>query len=150
MCRFKRFVFVKKKKELATDLLYLVAATFAKADLAPALSKVLTTGTMVALQKDDGDVRGIVAGETLRRLVARTLAQQFSEQLAEETGPFEFALSTRAGTEAVGHMVQAATDMDSELTVLTVDEIGAFDLMRRQSMLGKLHPSENCAHCSLS
>ena len=36
----------------------------------------VTVGRMTALQKPDGGVRGIVVGD-VRRLVARTLAQQF-------------------------------------------------------------------------
>ena len=97
--------------EGSTDLLYLVAAEVAKGNLLEGLAKVLTSGQLVALQKDDGGVRGIVAGETLRRLVARTLAQQFGEELEKECSPYQFALSTRAGTECVSHMIRAATDM---------------------------------------
>ena len=37
-------------------------------------------GRMTALQKPDGGVRGIVVGDVVRRLVARTLAQQFGPQ----------------------------------------------------------------------
>ena len=110
----------------------------AKGNLLEGLAKVLTSGQLVALQKDDGGVRGIVAGETLRRLVARTLAQQFGEELEKECSPYQFALSTRAGTECVSHMIRAATDMDPTLTILSVDEMSAYDLMRRQAMLSKL------------
>ena len=124
--------------EGSTDLLYLVAAEVAKGNLLEGLAKVLTSGQLVALQKDDGGVRGIVAGETLRRLVARTLAQQFGEELEKECSPYQFALSTRAGTECVSHMIRAATDMDPTLTILSVDEMSAYDLMRRQAMLSKL------------
>ena len=33
------------------------------------------SGRMTALSKDDGGVRGIVTGDVVRRLVARTIAQ---------------------------------------------------------------------------
>ena len=68
-------------------MLYLVASKLAKADLSPGIARVLTTGSLTALQKEDGGVRGIVAGETLRRLVARTLAQQHAEELEKECAP---------------------------------------------------------------
>ena len=50
----------------------------------------------------------------------------------------QFALSTRAGTECVSHLIRALTDLNPEAIVVSVDEIGAYDLMRRKAMLGKL------------
>ena len=81
-------------------------------------------GRLTALQKPDGGIRGIVLGDVFRRLVARTLAQQFGPQVECATHPFQYALSTRAGTECVAHMVQAFTGMDDEATILSVDGVG--------------------------
>ena len=74
----------------------------------------IRTGRLTALQKDDGGVRGIVAGDILRRIVARTIAQQIGKEVEEATAPYQFALSTRAGTECVGHALQAKTSMNKE------------------------------------
>ena len=41
--------------------------------------KAIRLGRVTALSKPDGGVRGIVVGDFLRRLVARTLVQQFSQ-----------------------------------------------------------------------
>ena len=60
--------------------------------------------TLVALQKKDGGVRGIATGTTFRWLVAKTLAKQFSKQVEAACAPFQFALSTRAGVDCVGHV----------------------------------------------
>ena len=65
-----------------------------------------------ALQKPDGGIRGTVVGDVFRRLVARTLAQQFGPQVECATHPFQDAPSTRARTECVIHVVQALTGMD--------------------------------------
>ena len=46
--------------------------------------------------------------------------------------------STRAGTDCIGHMARAATDKDANLTLLSVDGIGAYDHIFRASMLGRL------------
>ena len=62
--------------ENATDLLYTVAQDLARAELPRETQEVLRTGSLVALQKPDGGVRGIVVGETLRRVTAKTLAKQ--------------------------------------------------------------------------
>ena len=68
--------------------------------------------------------------------MARTLARQFTEVKA--ASPFQFALSTRAGVDCVGHAVRAATDANPMTTVLSVDGIGAYDHVYRASMMSKL------------
>ena len=83
------------------------------------------SGTIDALQKPNGGVRGIVAGDVFRRLVARTIAQQLGPAIERATSPFQYALSTRAGTECIAHAIQALTDLDPSATVLSIDGIGA-------------------------
>ena len=61
---------------------------------------------MTALQKSSGGVRGIVVGDFLRRLVARTLAQQLAPAVERATSPFQFALTTKLGCECVAHIAQ--------------------------------------------
>ena len=58
-----------------------VATLYAQAKIPGSVAKVLSTGTLTALLKDNGRVRGIVAGDSLRRLVARTLAKQFGPEM---------------------------------------------------------------------
>ena len=94
--------------------------------------------TMTALKKKDGGVRGIATGTAFRRLVAKTLARQFGKAVEEACSPFQFALSTRAGVDCVGHAVRAVTDADHLSTVLSVDGVGAYDHVFRASMLSKL------------
>ena len=48
-------------------------------------------------------------------------------------------LSTRAGTDCVGHTIRAMTDADPECTVLSIDCVGAYDHVLRSSFLTKLH-----------
>ena len=82
-------------------------------------------------------------GQFLRRLVARTMAQQVSKNAEKATAPFQYALSTRAGCECVAHVVQALTDLNPEATVVSIDGIGAFDLISRNAMLEGLLQMEN-------
>ena len=57
----------------------------------------------------------------------------------EETcAPFQFALSTRAGTDCVDHAIRAATDADHEATVLSIDGVGAYGHVHQSAMLSKL------------
>ena len=96
------------------------------------------------LQKPRGGVRGIVVGDIVRRLVAKTFAQELSHHIEAATSPFQHALTTRSGCECIAHAVQALTDVNPEATVLSVDGIGAFDLISRASMLTALRDLPGC------
>ena len=100
--------------------------------------QALCLGAVTALLKPNGRVRGIVTGDAIRRLVARTLAQMIGEEIMDACAPFQYALSTRSGMDCVGHVLRAAADMDDTLTVTYIDGVGAFDHIRRQAMLSKL------------
>ena len=71
------------------------------------MTAILCKGTFTALLKTNGKVRGIVAGDSLRRLVGRTLSKQFGSEMEAACSPHQYALSTRAGTECVAHLLRA-------------------------------------------
>ena len=60
----------------------------------PILS-ALRSGRTSSLQTRDRGVRGIVTGDILWRLVARTVAQQMMPVVEAATAPYQYALSTR-------------------------------------------------------
>ena len=120
------------------DLLCSAAEDFARAQPPHDVMRTFMLANMTALQKKDGGVRGIATGTSFRRLVSKTLARQFMTAVEETCDPFQFALSTRAGTDCVGHAIRAATDADHEATVLSIDGVGAYDHVNRSVMLSKL------------
>ena len=77
-------------------------------------------------------------GDAFRRLVARTLAQQLHEEFQSACAPFQYALSTKAGAEALVRAIRASTESDPRTTVLSVDGVGAYDHISRQNMLSAL------------
>ena len=77
-------------------LLCELAEEFARASVPEEIVDALRMGRMTALQKPSGGVRGIVVGDSFRRLVARTIAQQFRTAVEEATAPFQYALTTGA------------------------------------------------------
>ena len=110
-----------------------------KAEVPADVAEALFAARMTALTKKDGSARGIATGHAFRRLVARTLARQYMPQVEAACAPFQFALSTRAGTDCVGHVVRLATDLDPRTTVLSIDGIGAYDHVLREAMLSGLN-----------
>ena len=80
--------------------------------------------TMTALRKDNGGVR---TGLAFRRFVAKWSARQFGKEVEAACSPYQFALSTRAGTDCVGHVIRALTDANPSFTVTSIDGVGAYD-----------------------
>ena len=120
------------------ELLFDAVTSLAQARVPASISKALTSARLTAVTKKDGGVRGIATGCSLRRLTARTLAKQFAKEFEKECAPFQYALSTRAGTDCVGHLLRAATEANPRATVLSVDGIGAYDHVLRAAMLSRL------------
>ena len=117
---------------------------FARAEIPQAIVASLRMGRMTALKKRSGGIRGIVVGEILRRLVARTMAQSLGSAFKTATAPHQYALTTRSGCESIAHALQGLTDLDPEATVMSVDRVGAFDLISRASMMSALRNAPGC------
>ena len=115
--------------------LFSVAVLLAQASVPQKVLTALRMGRLTALQKPNGSVRGIVASDVFRRPVARTMAQWLGPAIERATSPFQYALSTRAGTECIAHAIHALTDLEHTVTVVSIDGMGAFDVVSRQALL---------------
>ena len=120
------------------ELLLEALTCLAQAKVPSDVTEALMGAGLTALAKPDGGVRGIATGSSLRRLVARILARQFMQEFESECAPFQYALSTRAGTDCVGHFLRAATDDNPRATILSVDGVRASDHVLRLAMLERL------------
>ena len=128
-------LFPLKESERDSQKLHQFASTLARAEVPAEIVDLIRMGRITALRKKDGGVRGITVGDVLRRLIARTIAKQVCSAVESATSPFQFSLSTKAGCECVAHVIQSLTDTNAETTVVSVDGVGAFDLISRNSML---------------
>ena len=115
----------------------------ARGEVPDRIEEAIRLGRITALRKPDGGVRGIVVGDFLHRLVARTIAKQIAKQVEVAPAPWQYVLTTRAGCECVAHVLQHLTDGDAQATILSVDGIGAFDLVSRNAMLQGLMSIED-------
>ena len=104
----------------------------------PTVVEAIRVGRMTALRKPDGGVRGIVAGDVIRRLVSRTIAQQIGKAVESATAPHQHALSTRAGCECIDHVLQGLCEQNPQATVVSIDGLSAFDQISRAAMLDGL------------
>ena len=103
--------------------------SFGNRDVPRGIIEGLRVGRLTALQKPDGGVRGIVVGAISLRLVARIVAKQVAKQAENAIVPFQDTISTKAGCECIAHNVQSLTDVDSNATIVSIDGVGACDLI---------------------
>ena len=123
---------------LDMSLFFKFAEKLAQADVPDAIIPVIRMGRMTVLRKGDGGVRGIVVEDVIRRLVARTIAQQLGRAVETATAPFQYALCTPAGCECIAHTLQGLTELDPPATVVSIDGISAYDQISRAAMLSGL------------
>ena len=90
----------------------------------------LRLGRLVALRKPNGGVGGAGWWRGRWRSSVRFALRRQRRH------------SNRAGTECVTHIVQALTDLNARTTVMSVDGIGAYDLISRETMLSAVRDLE--------
>ena len=73
------------------ERLFTAGLLLAQARIPGEILTALRMGRVTALQKPNGSVRGIVASDVFRRLVARTMAQQLGPAIERATSPFQYA-----------------------------------------------------------
>ena len=115
-----------------------VAQHVAEGDLPPQIAEAMRMCKLTAITKNATKIRGLNAGDSFRRLVARTLAQQHTDEFQRATKPYNFGMSVSSGTDAVIHFVRSLTDSDPDLVLTKIDGVGAFDHIYRSVMLSKL------------
>ena len=129
-------------EEADCTLLHGAAKRLARAHVPAPVVPAIRAGRIVALRKPNGRVRALVVGDVLRRLVVRTLAQEYASELQAACMPFQYGLSTRAGTEALVRLLRVATGMDPRATVLSDGAVHrrwwSFDHVSRHAMLAGL------------
>ena len=80
----------------STHLFFRVGENLARAQVPEVAVAPVRSGRMTALSKDDGSVRGIVRGDVVRRLVARTIAQRLGPAVMAAT-PHPYAIQALCG-----------------------------------------------------
>ena len=91
-------------------LFYEVVVEISRGNAPDVFWDAVRLGRVTALVKPDGGVRGIVVGDVLRRVIARTIAQEIGDAVQSATGPYQYALKTTASTECVSHVCRPSSN----------------------------------------
>ena len=113
-----------------TELFCQVGEHLAQGKIPRDVLEIVRMGRMTALEKANGGVRGIVAGDMVRRLVTRTIAQQILCPVGRHPH-FSTRCQRGLALNVIAHAIQAITDADPGATVLSVDGISACDHVAR-------------------
>ena len=62
------------------------------------INEAFRLGKLTAVRKNAVKVRGLNAADPFKRLVARTLAQQYAAEFRTATSPYNFGLAQHSGT----------------------------------------------------
>ena len=129
----------------AFELFAHAANLLASAQIPANIAAALGVSRLTALRKPAGGVRGIATGDTFRRLVSRCLARQYADAFDQVTRPYQFALQTRAGTDALSGMLRVAIDLDADATIVSLDGRSTAAALTTLSLA-----PHSCASCARS
>jgi hypothetical protein len=113
------------------------------AGLAPReLAPFIAGAPLMALKKQDGGLRPIAIGETIRRLVSKCCCEATTEDAKIIFGPLQVGVATQGGAEASVHAVRKLAQEfghDPGKIMLKVDFSNAFNMVDRTEMLAQVH-----------
>ena len=100
----------------------------------PSSLSALVAGRLIALNKCPG-IRLIGIGETLRRLISRTVAYVLKEDIKQAAGPLQLCAGHQSGCEAAIHAMNDIWLDSSTDGILLVDASNAFNNLNRMVAL---------------
>ena len=105
----------------------------------------LALARLTALQKPGRGVCGIATGDVFRRLVSDALAKGWADTFDHTTRPYQFALQTRAGADALAARARAALESQLDAVLVSLDGRSAYDSMSRASSASCSLARPNCS-----
>ena len=101
----------------------------------------LSGASLIALPKEEGDLRPIAVGEVLRRLVGKCCANVVNDDMREILEPLQVGVGTPGGCEAVVHAVRHWLLMfwqSTDRVLARIDLSNAFNTVDRQDILASI------------
>ena len=122
-----------------------IAQYFCDANLPNEISEAMHMCKMTAIRKSAHKIRGLNAGDSFRRLVAKTIAQQCEDEFRSATSPYNYGMACHSGMDAIIHLLRTASDSCPNKVITKIGGIGAFDHILRSSMLNQFRELPNAS-----
>ena len=104
-------------------LFFRAAEMLARGEVPDGVASIIRRGRMTALQKPAGGVRGIVAGDIVRRSSAALWSR-----------PRHHSSTHCQLAQVASAWLQALSEVDERATIISIDGISAYDLISRREM----------------
>ena len=100
----------------------------------PSLLEQYIAARLIPLNKNPG-IRPISIGESLRRLIGKTITKYFNSEIKEAAGPLQTCAGHGAGAEAAIHGMKDIFSSEETDGVLLIDASNAFNRLNRTAAL---------------
>ena len=99
------------------------------------LIEPLVACRLIPLAKKPSGIRPIGVGETLRRLMGKTVSWVLNEEIKSAAGPLQTCANHGAGAEAAIHGMREIYENESTEAVLLIDASNAFNCLNRAAAI---------------
>ena len=120
----------RQEGRVLADQIALLAKKIATETVDPNSLEAYTTCRLIPLNKNPG-VRPIGVGETLRRIIGKTLGWVLKDDIQVIAGPLQVATGLESGAEAAIHAMKEIFENEDCEAVILVDATNAFNSLNR-------------------
>ena len=97
------------------------------------MAQDLAEAKLVALEKNENDIRPIAVGNCIRRLVAKAACSQRKKEIADYLAPHQYKVSTPGGAEMMIHLIQLCHLSHPDWVILKLDARNDINSVSRKS-----------------
>ena len=129
------------------DVLIAALSFIAQGKLPDPINRLVSASRLIALPKDNGDVRPIAMGEAMRRLAAKALRQQKKLLFSSFFSPIQHGVATSGGSEMLVNHIRLLLEVNPKWVLIKSDIKNAFKSVRRSVILQEVtlaHMSGRC------
>ena len=123
------------ESDLTWDLLFSVCNIILGGLVPDSIMQALAGAKLIALKKNEVDIRPIAVGNCIRRLVARAACSCLKKEMADYLTPHQYGVSTPGGAEVMSHLIQLCLQENENSVILKVDAKNAFNSISRDVIL---------------
>ena len=135
---FRRILASKSSKKSSAslcDTITMLAKRLCTELVDPATIEPILASRLIPLDKGNGEVRPIVVGEVVRRIIAKCATRVTKQDIIEASGPLQVCAGLKSGAEAAIYAMHGIFDADDADAVLLIDASNAINSLNRASAL---------------
>jgi len=101
----------------------------------PATIEPTLESRLIALDKGNGEVRPIAAGEVIRRIIGKCVTKVLKQDILDSSGSLQVRARHKSGSEATVHAMNSLFQQEDTNAVLLGDASNAFNSPNRAAAL---------------